>query len=285
MEFSWYFTKGIAKEGEREAILDFCVILGERRGRSPAIVTTRKRGLLGAGNGETGAGSGEPGDLNLSLRTGNDTKNVRRNRELLLRALGLRDDELARPEQVHGGLILVADAPGEYGDADGLVVSNPGLWTAILVADCVPVFVFSKDFSAVGLAHAGRKGTEAGITENLIKQVKCTFHLPSHELIVALGPSIGPCCYELDSATASQLPQRFIAERDGKIFFDLWNANAAQAAQEGIPRENIVMPPVCTCCREDLFFSHRAQRGKAGRQMAITRPGGIDVGGSASRAA
>jgi len=196
-----------------------------------------------------------------------------------MRTLHLLEDELAWPEQVHGSQVTVADAPGEYKGADGLVISMPKLWAAILIADCVPVLLFNDDFSAVGLAHAGRKGTQAGITKNLISKMRSTFNLSSRDLVVALGPSIGPCCYELDRITALQLPESFLVEREGKLFFDLWSANAAQAREEGISEDSIVRPPVCTCCEARTFFSHRAQRGKTGRQIAVTRPGGIKVCG------
>jgi YfiH family protein len=226
MRFWWSLIKWPVKETG----LSIFAILCDEQTQSPAIVTTRKGGFSSRGCE----------GLNLSFKVGDDLNDVRKNRELLLRTLVLREDEFARPEQVHESLVLKADAPGEYKDADGLVLSKPGLWAAVLVADCVPVFCFTEDFSVVGLAHAGRKGTLAGITRNLIKQVKSAFHLAPCQVIMALGPSIGPCCYELDSTTASRLPQQFITERERKTFFDLWSANAAQGLEEGIPEENIV---------------------------------------------
>jgi YfiH family protein len=271
MRFSWSLIRPPAKETG----LPIYAILCDGQGQSPAIVTTRKGGFSSRG------GEG----FNLSFKVGDHPNDVRENRELLLRTLGLREDEFARPEQVHGSLVLSADAPGEYRNADGLVLSKPGLWAAILVADCVPVFCFTEDFSVVGLAHAGRKGTRAGITKNLVKQVKSAFHFAPRQVFVALGPSIGPCCYELDSTTASHLPQQFITERERRAFFDLWSANAAQGMEEGILEENIVLPPACTCCQQDVFFSYRAQRGKAGRQMAITKPGGMEIGRDVNRSA
>ena len=271
MRFSWSLIKPPAEE---TGLLVYA-ILCDGQGPSPAIVATRRGGFSGRGCE----------GLNLSFKVGDDPNDVRKNRELLLGTLGLREDEFARPEQVHEGVVLRADAPGEYKNADGLVLSKPGLWTAVLVADCVPVFCFTEDFSAVGLAHAGRKGTRAGITGNLIKQVKLAFHLAASQIIMALGPSIGPCCYELDLTTASHLPQQFITEREQRVFFDLWSANAAQGMEEGISEENIVLPPACTCCQQDAFFSYRAQRDKAGRQMAITKPGGIEIGRNVDRRA
>jgi len=109
--------------------------------------------------------------------------------------------------------------------------------------------------------------------------MRSAFSLSSSDLFVALGPSIGPCCYELDPVTVSKLPGDFIVEREGKLFFDLWSANAAQAMEEGVSEENIIRPPACTSCLPRIFFSHRAHGGKTGRQIAITRPGGIETCG------
>jgi YfiH family protein len=234
---------------------------------SPALVTTRRGGFS----------SGAFESLNVSLRVGDDPETVKRNRELIARRLGLREDEGARPEQIHGDSVLVAGSPGTYKGADGLASSSAGIWLCVHIADCVPVFVFDPDLTAVGLAHAGRKGTAAGIITNLINVFKSSFQYEASQLVVALGPSVGPCCYELDRATASQLRSDCLIERDGRTFFDLWKANRIQAEEAGVRQENIVPPPACTSCRADVFFSHRAHRGRTGRQLAITKVGGVRI--------
>jgi len=238
---------------------------------SPGVVTTRRGGM--SERSFTG--------LNVSFRVGDDAASVRENRALIARSLGLQPDACTRPEQVHGDLVLRADSPGDYAGADGLVSSSRDVWLSVHVADCVPVFVFTPDLTSVGLAHAGRKGTAAGMTTNLINVFKSAFQCDACQLIVALGPSVGPCCYELDADTASRLRPDCVAERQGKLFFDMWEANRLQALEAGVQGENIVMPPACTSCRADLFFSHRAHKGRTGRQMAITKPGGLRLKGPA----
>jgi len=238
---------------------------------SPGVVTTRRGGVS----------KGPFEGLNVSFRVGDDPVSVRENRALLARSLGIEAGSCARPEQIHGGLVLKADSPGDYPGADGLVSSSRDVWLSVHVADCVPVFVFTPDLSSVGLAHAGRKGTAAGITSNLINTFKSAFQCDVSQLIVALGPSAGPCCYELDSETVSPLRADCVAERQGKFFFDMWEANRLEALETGIPQDNVVMPPACTSCRADLLFSHRAHKGRTGRQMAVTRPGGLRCKGTA----
>jgi hypothetical protein len=237
---------------------------------SPGLVTTRRGGLS----------KGPFEGLNVSFRVGDDPASVRENRALIARGLGLEPDACTRPEQIHGDLVLKADSAGDYAGADGLVSASRLVWLSVHVADCVPVFVFTPDLSSVGLAHAGRKGTAAGITSNLINVFKSAFQCEVSQLIVALGPSVGPCCYELDPDTASMLRPDCVAESQGKFFFDLWEANRLQALDTGVRRDNIVMPPACTSCRADLFYSHRAHGGRTGRQMAITRPGGLRFKGA-----
>jgi YfiH family protein len=240
---------------------------------SPGIVTTRRGGVS----------EGPFGDLNVSFRVGDDPVRVRGNRELVACSLGLEDGGCARPEQIHGDLVLPADCPGDAAGADGLVSASRRLWLSVHVADCVPVFVFAPDLGWVGLAHAGRKGTAAGITANLINVFRSSCQCEVSQLTVALGPSVGPCCYELDEETASRLRADCVVRRQGKFFFDLWEANKLQALEEGIRQDSVVMPPACTSCRADLFFSHRAHAGRTGRQMAVTRPGGLRLRVPATR--
>jgi len=233
--------------------------------RVPAVVTTRKGGF----------GRGPFESLNLSTKVNDDSQVVERNRTLLARTLGLDEQQRASPSQVHGSIVLRALSPGNYSEADGLVTDSSKIWLSVNVADCVPVIVFDAELTAVGLAHAGRNGTVLGITANLINVFKSTFGIAPSDLFVALGPSIGPCCYELDRRTASELPCGCLVERDGRMFFDLWKANTLQAVGSGVAERNILQPPACTSCKSELFFSHRAHRGVTGRQAAIAKAGGL----------
>jgi YfiH family protein len=259
MDFSWVLTA--------EGGFSFYELRDVRRNRRAGVVTLR-----------TGGTSRGPfGGLNLSFGVGDSPSDVEDNRRLVAATLGLRERDCARPQQVHGGTVTKVHAPGVFDETDGLFSARPELWMALLVADCVPVFVLDEQLSMAGLAHAGRKGTALGITKSLINLAKTELGIAPHGLIAALGPSIGPCCYELDRNTASGLLDSCIAERDGKVFFDLWRANTIQALEAGIPEENVLTPPACTCCNSDAFFSHRAHRGTTGRQMAVTAPGGLSI--------
>ena len=267
MNYSWRLT-------ELAAGLQAFVLAAEGNtsaGMSPGVVTTRRGGVS----------KGHFEGLNVSFRVGDDPASVRENRALVAGSLGLEPGACARPEQVHGDLVLRADSPGDYAGADGLVSSSRDLWLSVHVADCVPVFVFTPDLRWVGLAHAGRKGTAAGMTTNLINVFKSAFQCAVSQLIVALGPSAGPCCYDLDSATISGLRADCVAERQGKFYFDMWEANRLQALEAGVRRGNVVMPPACTSCRANLLFSHRAHNGRTGRQLAVARPGGLRLRGTA----
>lgn len=272
MNYSWRMTEVAARFQAFVLAADAAPAENLTEIISPGLVTTRRGGV----------GTGPFGDLNVSFRVGDDPVSVRGNRELIAWGLGLEESACTRPEQIHGDLVLPVDSPGDHAGADGLVSASRRLWLSVHVADCVPVFVFTSDLSSVGLAHAGRKGTAAGITANLINVFKSSCQCDASQLIVALGPSVGPCCYELDADTVSRLRADCVVRREGKFFFDLWEANRLQALEEGVGEDNVVMPPACTSCRADLLFSHRAHAGRTGRQMAVTKTGGLRLRGPAT---
>ncbi|MFH0777456.1 MAG: polyphenol oxidase family protein [Candidatus Eisenbacteria bacterium] len=259
VEYRWRFIT-------REAFSFYAVVDAGQR-LCAGAVTTRHRNLP----------SGTQADFNLSSRAAEEGS-VAENRRALLNAFELEEEEAASPEQTHGSLVLGADSPGLYPHADGLASSNAMIWLGILVADCVPVFAFRPDLGVVGVAHAGRTGTSQGITAQLIRLMTSRFLLDPGELVVALGPSIGPCCYELDAATASTLAGEFVIQRKEKPSFDLWSANISQAVEGGVPFEHVLPPPACTSCSSNVLFSHRADGGRTGRQIAVTRAGGLRMG-------
>jgi YfiH family protein len=257
MRLEWVF--------ENEGAFPFWALQESDEGRHVAVVTVRRGGFS----------EGPFEGLNLSYAVGDERSRVMKNRRLLMRTLGLKEKDCAWPEQIHGAAVSWANAPGVFQGTDGLASARPALCMAVLVADCVPVFVLDERLSLAGVAHAGRKGTALGITRNLVRLIASASGAPTTRLAAALGPSVGPCCYEVDRTTASALPGACLKEREGRVFFDLWEANILQAVEEGVPRENTLMPPACTCCNPETFFSHRAHRGRTGRQMALTVPGGL----------
>lgn len=143
-------------------------------------------------------------------------------------------------QQVHGNRIEVVAGGSDFAETDGMITAKEDILLAVVVADCVPLLLIDPVKRIVGVAHAGRRGTEAGIASAIVNQmVKCGSS--KEDIQAAIGPSIGPCCYEINRETHEH--------------FDLWGTNEQQLSEAGI--QTIIRTDVCTKDHNDLFFSHR----------------------------
>jgi YfiH family protein len=209
----------------------------------------------------TGAISG----LNLGFKTGDSSRNVEENRKKFFSVMGLDESNEARVEQVHSNKVVLVETPGEYKSADAMITHTPGLALTIRVADCLPVFLFDRNKRSIALIHAGWRGSAGEITSKAIDLMKFHFETQPDDLIALLGPSIGPCCYEIGPEVASQFDERFVRHN----FLDLWAVNKAQILESGVPDNHITISELCTKCQPQWFFSHRGELGKTGRMLAI----------------
>lgn len=199
------------------------------------------------------------------------------------RALGLDRSEVVTAHQVHGDRVLVVGGAAgldpdmvQREDADALVTDRPGLGLGGYFADCVPLFFHDPRRGIVGLAHGGWRGTVLRIGAKTLRAMVETYGCRPEDCLVAIGPSIGPCCYEVGEEVAVAAQAAFpgwkellVPRGDGKWIFDLWQANHLPLLDAGVREENILVAGLCTCCRRDEFFSHRGERGRAGRMGAL----------------
>lgn len=186
-----------------------------------------------------------------------------------LRALGVEGRALRRLRQVHGVDAVLADdaPPGLVGTGDALITTRPGHPLAIFSADCLAVIVAQPERRILAAAHVGWRGTVAGLLGRLVVALTARFEVPAARLVAAIGPSIGPCCYEVDGPVIEPLRAAFPAEWtrwtrprvQGRWWLDLWQANADQLTAAGVAPEAILNPRLCTGCRRDLFFSYRKE--------------------------
>jgi len=187
--------------------------------------------------------------------------------------LGQGELPIVRATQVHGARVVTVEetpAAGEVVDAgacDAVVTRLPGVGLAIQTADCVPVLLTAP--GAVGAAHAGWRGSAsnvAGVAAQALLSLS-----PSRAAARAwLGPSIGPCCYEVGGEVAGRFPPRFTrAAGAGKFFLDLPGIVRWQLEEAGIPPENVSAHPSCTMCGGERFASYRRDRERAGRMIAL----------------
>ena len=214
--------------------------------------------------------------------------------------------EAAWMRQVHGNTVCTVESGGLQGEADALVTTRPGLALLGRSADCPLVLAAGPLHSATGaggarptareetraadaraaidpdtasraagIAHASWRGTVLQVAVHMVQALLAASNLRPDELLAAIAPSAGPCCYEVgeevrEAALAGIGPHagEFFALRESRLFFDLWRANADQLHRLGVPERNIHVAGVCTLCRNDLYPSHRLEGSAAGRFAA-----------------
>jgi YfiH family protein len=221
-----------------------------------------------------GGNSPPPYDsLNLSENNRDRDEHVSGNKRLVAKTFGFDLNRLILLHQVHQDQIFLFKGPAlslpsplEY-DAQMTNVSN--IFLGILTADCVPIFIADQKKKAIAAIHAGRHGTALHITSKVLQKMKEEFGCLPKDLLIALGPSIGSCCYEIDEKVFSPEWEPFsIPVGDGKWMVDLVRINIAQIEKEGVREEQIFRIDLCTSCHRDLFFSNRKE-GKTGRQLSF----------------
>jgi len=243
--------------------------------------------------------------LNLGFTKHDSRAAVERNRELFLKRLGVADGRKSWPlvalRQIHSDLIHYVDhAPEKPCAGDGLVTDTPQILLAVLVADCLPVIVVDKKQRAVGVFHAGWRGTVQRIVEKGVGEMRKHFGSDPRNLHAAIGPGVRDCCYEVGEEVRARFETQFAygaslfrevkeshpvrekypllfltarppghGEQRVSLFLDLVEANRRQLLDTGVPAKNIDTSAPCSACHPELLFSHRAQNGVTGRMMGV----------------
>jgi YfiH family protein len=259
------------------------------------------------------------GDLNLGFTKDDTRSTVERNRAAFLRELrgegskGPASRSGARKvlswplitlRQIHSDIIRRVDsipaANKEPLSGDGMITATPGLLLGIQAADCLPVILVDAKRDAIGVFHAGWRGTVQRIVEKGVGEMHRSFGSNPRDLKAAIGPGIHGCCYAVGEEVRSKFESQFeygaslfreVKESDPvrekypllflsarapghsdlpkNIFLNLVEANRRQLLAAGVPAKGIEASPLCTHCRPDLLFSYRAEKGKTGRMMAV----------------
>jgi hypothetical protein len=256
--------------------------------------------------------------LNLGFTKDDSKATVERNRALFLNELeassgsgkvssnaSRKANSQLRPlvtlRQIHSDITRFVDSPlAPQLAGDGLITALPGLFLGIQTADCLPVILVDPKRRAVGVFHAGWRGTIKRIVEKGVGEMHRHFGSRPHDLKAAIGPGIHACCYKVGTEVREKFHSQFsyaaklfheVEERDPvrekypmlfltarapghsvlpkNIFLDLVEANKQQLLAAGVPAKNIEASPLCTNCRPDLLFSYRAEKGKTGRMMGV----------------
>ena len=252
------------------------------------------------------------GDLNLGFTKDDSQRAVERNRTLFLRHLGAIAPRSSRAKrqpfwplvtmrQIHSDVIhLVEAVPFEPLTGDGMITRIPGALMAVQTADCLPVILVDVRRRAVGVFHAGWRGTLKRIVEKGVGEMFRCFGTRPRDLRAAIGPGIQGCCYQVGEEVRTKFRSQFgyadrlfreVRESDPvrekypllfltarapghgelppKIYLDLVEANRQQLLAAGLSKKNIEISPLCTHCHPELLFSYRAENGKTGRLMGV----------------
>ena len=254
------------------------------------------------------------GDLNLGFTKDDSRAAVERNRAAFLTQLGALSKQrsaarkssakfwpLITLRQIHSDIIHCVDqVPAEQLAGDGLITATPGLLLAIQTADCLPVILVDTKRHAVGVFHAGWRGTLKRIVEKGVGEMLRCFGSRPRDIRAAIGPGIQGCCYQVGEEVRTKFESQFAyaaslfrevkesdpvrekypllfltarapghSELPKSIFLDLVEANRQQLLAAGVPKKNIESSPFCTNCHPELLFSYRAEHGKTGRLMGV----------------
>jgi len=175
------------------------------------------------------------------------------------------------PIQKHTDRVHVLESGMEPIVADAILTKRRGVLIGVKVADCVPVLLLDRKNQIVGAVHAGWRGTSKQILKSTIDMMKDKFSSSADDIMVAIGPCIRVCCYEVggdvrDAVEDATGEGTYCMEKDGKHYIDLSSANLRQAVSSGIPQANIWRSGECTCCNHEKFYSYRYANGTTGRQ-------------------
>ena len=233
-----------------------------------------------------GVSKGRYASMNMSFSNGDSSKAVRENYNILFKELGLDPEKAVLSQQTHTNNIRVVKSHDigkgivihrDYKDVDGLVTNLKGVALVTQFADCVPLLFYDPVKEVIAASHAGWRGTVQGIGKKTVDVMVSLFGCEAKNIKVAIGPSIGKCCYEVDDPVYEQfemlnivpLKSIFTKKENGKYMLDLWTANRLILENAGIKRKNICVTDLCTCCNSQYFHSHRATGGSRGNLAAV----------------
>ena len=207
--------------------------------------------------------------LGYGISTSSLNVAIEEKRKFFFKTLGIRERNVVEAEQVHANHVAVVGEK-EGGHlilaTDGMITNIPGVALLIKIADCVPILLADPKNKVVGIIHAGWKGTVQEIARLTVNHMEDHFGTDPKNIVAGIGPSIGPCCYEVDTPVIEafdRFPYKnkiFSRQKENKAHLNLWLANKFQLIDTGIKEENIEISKLCTFDNPELFFSERREK-------------------------
>lgn len=231
-----------------------------------------------------GVSAGRFASLNLGVHTKDQKKAVEENFALFCRELSIDPEHLVLAQQTHSTNIRAVTKKdvgkglykeSDFFETDGLITDEPGVALATFYADCTPILLFDPVTRAIGSVHSGWRGTLGKIVQHAVLALKKHYGSRPEDILVAMGPSIKSCHFEVDADVYYAFAERFrgAVERNtkklGEKFYINTDALNVQSLLEvGVPESQISICHLCTYCEKDMFFSHR-RSGETGRMCAV----------------
>ena len=233
-----------------------------------------------------GVSEGEFTSMNMAFNRGDDPDRVTENYRRFCTSAGFEFEDLVASAQDHHTYVRAVTSadkgvgiykPRDMESVDALVTNEPGVTLVTYYADCTPLFFIDPVSRAVGLAHAGWRGTVGRIGEKVIGKMTALYGSDPRNIRAAVGPAISVCCYEVDEPCARHFraltdldTEKFLFPKEGgKFMLDLLETNRQILTAAGVPDENITVSDLCTNCNSDLLWSHRATQGRRGTMSAF----------------
>lgn len=204
--------------------------------------------------------------VNLAFSNINIDMASKSDKEDLCKELNMNFENLTNNKQTHSDIvnIIKKENIGKIKEGDALVTNLKKTPLLVFVADCVPVAIVDHKKEAVALCHAGWRGTYSKITQKSIENMEKLYGTNPEDLVCVLGPSIGPCCYEVSkdliekfNTIITNRDEKFYIIKESKYYLDLWKVNELILTSCGVKKENIVNLNICTSCNSDKFHSYR----------------------------
>ena len=233
-----------------------------------------------------GVSTGEFTSMNMAFNRGDNPENVTENYKRFCKSAGFDYESLTASSQDHHTFVRAVTKenvgvgiykPKDIESVDALITGEPGVTLVTYYADCTPLFFVDTKQKAIGLAHAGWRGTVGRIGDNVIKKMQSLYGTDPSDIKAAIGPAISVCCYEVDKSCADNFlaldeldSTKFVFPKgNGKFMIDLLETNRQILVHAGVKNENITVSDVCTNCNSELLWSHRATKGHRGTMSAF----------------
>jgi len=235
-----------------------------------------------------GVSTGDCTSMNFNIARGDTAENIMENYERIAKAIGVLVSSMVTAKQTHTtnikmvtkadcgkGIIKISD----YNDIDGLITNETGITLVTSYADCVPLYFYDKKNNAIGLSHAGWRGTSENMAGATVNALTKAYGTNPKDIIACIGPSICSDCYEVGEEVADRFKNILTPEEYNNILLkgnardkyqlNLWKVNELLLKKAGILERNIYVTNICTACNPDILFSHRASKGKRGNLAAF----------------